>query len=253
MLFLFKKKENPLNKLINSLLEVSRKKIKDKLSDLIFIHSLDDFEIIMTSLLGSNKITIDDYEELRERHIFKNMYSYIFQIPFSYEFDEQWVQGHLQTLLPELIKPTKKLDKNYSRKYDFLYKTENHENVRIKVEAFRAVDFHSQELPHIKALTWDSKKPFQANLKQIRPNCWDVFILIGVWRDAIKYWLISSDEIKNNKYFLKKQGKENNEEWQLCLNSNNLKDFSEYSTDLNFFSNDILNLYKEKKINEIVS
>jgi len=43
----------------------------------------------------------------------------LFEISAPRGFGEQWAQGHLKGLVPELIKPTKKLDKEYSGEYDF--------------------------------------------------------------------------------------------------------------------------------------
>lgn len=39
------------------------------------------------------------------------------------------------------------------------------------------------------------------NFQQIKPGCCDVFVWIGVWRDVIRYWVLSSDEVANDQYF----------------------------------------------------
>jgi len=47
------------------------------------------------------------------------MYLYIFEISAPRGFGERWAQGHLKELVPDLQKPSKKLDPEYSGQYDF--------------------------------------------------------------------------------------------------------------------------------------
>ena len=170
-----------LEKLINKLSSQQRKILKNRLDDLISVYPFNEYEYIISSLLGLNKITLDDYLEIRDEYIARNMYLYIFEISAHRGFGEQWAQGHLKELVPDLIKPTKKLDKKYSGQYDFLYKEPlNKKTVKIEVKASRAVDFHSQEPLYVKALSWKSKKAFDMNFQQVKPKCCDVFVWIGV-------------------------------------------------------------------------
>ena len=81
---------------------------------------------------------------------------------------------------------------------DFLCKPSEKQIIKIEVKASRAVDFNSQEPLYVKALSWQSKKPFDMNFQQIKPKCCDVFVWIGVWRDIIKYWVLSSKEVEKN-------------------------------------------------------
>lgn len=134
----------------------------------------------------------------------------------------------MKELIPELIKPTKKLDKNYSGQYDFLYKVSNRKMIRIEVKASRAVDFNSQEPLYVKALAVSSKKPFDMNFQQVKPKCCDVFVWIGVWRDKIRHWVLSSKEVETNKYYSKGQHRGNVGEGQLHLKHDNIKEFKKY-------------------------
>lgn len=217
-----------LKKLIDSLSAENREKLKNRLDDLISVYPFNEYEFIISSLLGLDKITLDDYLEVRDEYIARNMYLYIFEISAPRGFGEQWAQGHLKELAPELIKPTKKLEKNYSGEYDFLYQLPNGKMIKIEVMASRAVDFVSQEPLYVKALAWGSKNPFDMNFQQVKPKCCDVFIWIGVWRDTIKYWVLSSKEVEKNKYYSKGQHRGNTGEGQLHLKQDNIKDFVKY-------------------------
>jgi len=167
-----------LYKIVDSLAQEKRDEIKDRLENLISVYPFNEYEYIISTLLGLEKISLDDYYLIRDEYISRNMYLYIFEISAPRGFGEQWAQGHLKELVPELVKPTKKLDTDYSGQYDFLL--QNGRNIRIEVKASRAVDFHSQELLYVKALACDLKTPFDMNFQQIKPKCCDVFVWIAV-------------------------------------------------------------------------
>ncbi|MDP3793145.1 MAG: hypothetical protein Q8R07_00125, partial [Candidatus Uhrbacteria bacterium] len=132
--------KSQLEKLINTLSATDRDKVKNRLDDLISVYPFNEYEYIISSLLALDKITLDDYLEIRDEYVARNMFLYIFEISAPRGFGEQWAQGHLKELAPELIKPTKKIEKNYSGQYDFLYQMPNKEMIKIEVKASRAVD-----------------------------------------------------------------------------------------------------------------
>ena len=236
-----------LEKLIKTLSSKQKNQLKNRLDDLISVYPFNEYEYIISSLLGLGKITLDDYLEIRDEYIARNMYLYIFEISAPRGFGEQWAQGHLKELVPELIKPTKKLDKKYSGQYDFLYKLSQKQIIKIEVKASRAVDFNSQEPLYVKALSWKSKKSFDMNFQQVKPKYCDVFVWIGVWRDTIKYWVLSSKEVEKNKYYSKGQHRGNIGEGQLHLKHDNIKDFQKYSSKPNELLKKIIKAYKRQK------
>lgn len=217
-----------LGKLIDSLSIDDKKNLRKRLDDLISVYPFNEYGYIISSLLGLKNIKLDEYIEIRDEYIARNMYLYIFEISAPRGFGEQWAQGHLKELVPELIKPTKKLEKSYSGEYDFLYELPDKNVIKIEVKASRAVDFNSQEPLYVKALAWGSKKPFDMNFQQVKPKCCNVFVWIGVWRDTIKYWALSSKELKNSKYYSKGQHRGNIGEGQLHLKHDNVKEFKKY-------------------------
>ena len=234
-----------LKKVISKLSSQQRKVLKNRLDDLISVYPFNEYEYIISSLLGLEKINLDDYLEIRDEYIARNMYLYIFEISAPRGFGEQWAQGHLKELVPELVKPTKKLDRRYSGEYDFLYKqSSNQQTIKIEVKASRAVDFNSQEPLYVKALSWRSKKAFDMNFQQVKPKCCDVFVWIGVWRDTIKYWVLSSKEVEKNKYYSKGQHRGNIGEGQLHLKHDNIKEFQKYSSKPNELLKKIVFDYK---------
>jgi hypothetical protein len=201
--------------------------LKERLEDLVSVYPFNEFEYLIATLLGLDKLTLDQYYELRDEYISRNMYLYIFEISGPRTFGEAWAQGHLKELVPELEKPTKKLDPDYSGQYDFHLDGK----IRVEVKASRAVDFDSTEPLYVKALSSDSKKPFDMNFQQVKPSCCDVFVWIGVWRNRIRYWVLASCELGGNEYFSDRQHRGNVGEGQLHLTQDNIDEFESYEVE----------------------
>jgi len=198
------------------------------LETLISVYPFNDYEYIIATLLAADKLTRDEYVELRDDYIARNMFLYIFEISAPRGFGEAWAQGHLKELVPELQKPSKKLDRSYSGEYDFLL-----DDIKIEVKASRAVDFDRDEPLYVKALASDSTKRFDMNFQQVKPSCCDVFVWIGVWRDVIRYWVLAAKEMQANRYYSAGQHRGNVGEGQLHLKADNIAEFSQYEAKSN--------------------
>lgn len=127
----------------------------------------------------------------------------------------------------DFVIPTREIDENYDEEYDIALKYKD-ELIKIEVKASRAVDRNSKEPLYVKALSYNSHQSFDMNFQQIKPACADVFIWIAVWRDVIKYWVISSIEVKSNRYYSRKQHRGNIGEGQLHIKNNNINEFVQY-------------------------
>lgn len=213
-----------LTELVKTLEKEKHDPVMQRLDDLVSVYPFNEYEFLISSLMGYGKISLDEYYELRDDYIARNLYMYVFEISAPRGFGEAWAQGHLKEITPELVKPTKKLDPAYSGQYDLFLDGK----IRIEVKASRAVDFDSQEALCVKALAADSKKRFDMNFQQVKPDCCDVFVWVGVWRDVIRYWVLSSDEVENNKYYSTGQHRGNTGEGQLHVKNDNINEFVDY-------------------------
>ncbi len=208
--------------------------VKQRLDDLVSLYPFNEYEFLISSLMGYGKISLGDYYELRDEYISRNLYMYIFEISAPRSFGEAWAQGHLKEIAPDLVKPNKKLDQDYSGQYDFFLDS----LIKIEVKASRAVDFDSQEALYVKALSSNSEKRFDMNFQQVKPACCDVFVWVGVWRDVIRYWILSSDEVSSSKYYSQGQHRGNTGEGQIHLKHDNINEFANYeSTALEIIAN----------------
>lgn len=234
-----------LNNLIEELSNDKKKTIKNRLSELVSVYPFNEYEYIISSLMGFGKITLDDYYEIRDEYISRNMYLYVFEISAPRGFGEQWAQGHIKGLAPDLQKPNKKIEASYSGDYDFIL-LNNEDKIRIEVKASRAVDADSDEPLYVKALSYGTKNRFWMNFQQIKPAHCDVFVWMAVWRDTIKYWVLSSNEVLNNRYYSKGQHRGNNGEGQLHLKEDNINFFKQYEVRSDKIKEAIISAYKRQ-------
>ena len=207
------------------------------LDNLYSVYPFNKFEYIISHLIGTGTITLQQYLDIRNRYLERNKYLYVFEITAPRTFGETWAQRHLNEVVPELQRPSTLYDANYSGQYDFWYN-----GIRIEVKASRAVRRKSGDSLINKALSSDSKYGFDMNFQQIKPDCCDVFVWIAVWRDVIRYWVLSSEEVKSNRYYSSGQHRGNVGEGQLWLKETNINDFNEYEVGVR----DILSKIVEK-------
>lgn len=212
--------------------------IRNQLESLISVYPFNDYEYIISTLLGSGILTLDVYHRLREEYVTRNRYLEVFQISGTRTFGETWAHRHLERLAPELERPSKSLDPDYDQQYDFFLA-----GIRIEVKASRAVDAGSREPLYVKALSSGSQKNFRMNFQQIKPALCDVFVWIGVWLDVIRYWVLSSQEVETNQYFSDSQHRGNVGEGQLHLRKANISEFDKYEAQPTQLADEIRSAY----------
>ena len=202
--------------------------VRERLESLVSVYPFNEYEYIISTLLAMDVLTLDGYYDLRDNYIARNLYLYISEISAPRTFGESWAQGHLKELVPLLQKPSKKIDPGYSGQYDLAI-----EDIRIEVKASRAVDADVDAPLYVKALASNSKKRFWMNFQQVKQGCCDVFVWVAVWRDIIRYWVLSSYEVEANRYYSKGQHRGNVGEGQLHVKHDNIADFTEYEVKSN--------------------
>jgi len=209
----------------------------EDLENLYSVYPFNKFEYIISHLIGTGIITLNQYMDIRNNYLNRNKYLYVFEITAPRTFGKTWAQRHLNEIVPELQRPTTNLDPNYSGQYDFWYK-----GIKIEVKASRAVRRKSGGTLILKALSSDSRYGFDMNFQQLKPACCDVFVWIAVWRDVIRYWVLSSEEVENNPYYSKGQHRGNAGEGQLWLKESNIDTFVDYEV----YIRDLLSKIVEK-------
>jgi len=217
--------------------------LRERLEELVSVYPFNEFEFVISHLLVAEKISLEDYYEIRQSYIDRNLYLNLFEISAPRGFGEIWAQGYLKSLVPSLERPTKKLDAEYVGQYDFFLPP----NIRIEVKASRAVEFRSSQPLSLKALAFHSDKNFDMNFQQIKPRYCEVFVWFGVWRDVIKCWVIPSFEVENNRYYSKGQHRGNIDEGQLHFKRDNICEFDRYLVEPSKLEKTIRKAFKTEK------
>ena len=199
-----------------------KKDLREKLETLVSIHPFNEQEFIIAHLLAADVIALKEYLRIRQAYIDRNPYLDLFEKGPT-AFGITWAQGLLKQLVPDLIAPNRGTDPDSSQ-YDFMLDGK----IRIEVKASRAVDGSSSEPLIIKALASDSTKRFDMNFQQLKPRYCDVFVWVAVWRDVIRYWVMTSKEVENHKDYSKGQHKGNTGEGQLHITDRNIASFAEF-------------------------
>ena len=206
----------------------NREEFQERLDSLVSVYPFNEYEYVISTLLAMDVLTLDGYHEMRDSYISRNLYLYIFEISAPRSFGETWAQGHLKELVPDLQKPSKRTDPDYSGQYDLYL-----EGIRIEVKASRAVDADMDAPLYVKALASDSTKGFWMNFQQVKPRCFDVIVWVAVWRNVIRYWVLSSYEVETNPHYSKGQHLGNVGEGQLHVRQDNIQDFAIYEVKSN--------------------
>lgn len=159
------------------------------------VYPFNKYEYIITKLVEEKILSYDDYLDLRNDYINRNLYLYVFEISAPRGFGDIWGFSHLLAVEPELKRPSKKTDPAYTGQYD-LYLPYMGYSIKIEVKGSRAVDRNRPNEPlYIKALSSNSTKDFLMNFQQVKPTCCDVMLWFAVYRDCVKYWVLKNTDI----------------------------------------------------------
>lgn len=200
-----------------------QEEIRSRLASLKSRYPFNEYEYLISTLLAMNVLTLDGYHDLRESYVARNRYLHIFELS-SQNFGGKWAENRLKRLVPELQKPSRESDPEYSGQYDLYL-----DGIRIEVKASRAVDKKMRKAPlYKKALASDSNKEFLMNFQQMKTEFCDVFVWVAVWRDVIRYWVLSSNEVATNRYYSPRQHRGNIGEGQLHIRHDNIRAFAKY-------------------------
>ena len=239
---------------------------RDDLENLRSVYPFNKYEYVISTLFAHKKINFDEYLRVRDEYINRNLYLYLFEMA-PRTFGDTWGLSHVCSIEPEFNRPSRSLDQAYNGEYDLYldWKDDkgNTEYIKIEVKASRANDRkRKEEALIVKAIASDSKRPFLMNFQQQKPSCCDVFIWIAVYRDKIKYWVVNSDEVQNNKYLTpqhrnaytalreKDYQKKDIYEGQIMITDENISEFNDFLSIGSKLKKAVIAQYKIQKKNK---
>lgn len=233
-----------LDEIIEKLSNVEKEKLLIQLSNAVSIYPFNEYEYIISNLLWKNVLALEEYEIIRSTYISQNMYLPIIEIAWPRPFWETWAQSHVMSLDHRLLKPDVIIDKLYKWQYDLVTHNDEKKHITIEVKAARALDKALVDEPYaVKALSYPTAKTFDMNFQQIKPDFCDVFVWVAVWRNTITYWVLNTNEVKDNKFYMGKQHAKSEWEGQLHVNNKNIAEFEKYKVEPNNIYNSIIEAY----------
>lgn len=155
---------------------------------------------LLAYLLSVGKLSYDEYsrigKEFSERNTQNNQYISLFDMA-PRTFGQTWGEQHIRELFPEFIKATKEnLAESYpdfDGEFDLWI-----DGIRVEVKACRANSTTTKGSLASRAYSHDEARRagFKYHFQQLKPSCCDVFIWIGVCKDDLIYWVLTSDDLQ---------------------------------------------------------
>jgi len=229
-----------IENIIDRLSWMEKDEMINKLQNLENVYPLSDYEFIISNLLWLNKMTLieyeiirEEYEIIREEYMNRNEYLDTFQMAWK----SVWMRAEklIRWWWHWLKRPSKTVDPNYSQQTSYdAYMLYEWNLIRVEIKASRVTEYwNDYDIFIDKALFSNTDKPFWMNFQQLKPQYCDVFIFIAIYRDKLKFWILSSDEVKaywENEWdvwrFSPWQHSWNSwNEWQLHIRETNINDF----------------------------
>jgi site-specific DNA-methyltransferase (adenine-specific) len=205
------------------------------------VYPFNRYEYTIANLLGHGKMSLPEYEQLRQEYVAAYGYPYreVFEIRGPRTFGDKWVSAHLVSVAPGLKRASRILDTGYGNQdYDFWLDP----GIRIEVKAGRVVGKSAQGISE--PLTSSSNQHFDVNFQQIKVRLADVFVLVAVWLDVVRYWVFNSAEITSFKGFSSAQHKGNVGEGQLHLTNRNIGLFEPFEAQIDELERKIIKAYQ---------
>ena len=100
--------ENELKFLISKVKNAD--KFCSEIENIRNVYPFNKYEYIITKLVEEKVLSYDDYLELRNDYINRNLYLYVFEISAPRGFGDTWGFSHLLAVEPDLKRPSKKID-----------------------------------------------------------------------------------------------------------------------------------------------
>lgn len=172
---------------------------------------------LMAYLLGNGRITYDDYHKMCQEYQERNRYLGLYDMA-PRTFGQTWGEEYVRGLFPEFQKATKETmtEKypNFDGEFDLWLdgtKPDEINGIRIEVKACRANDNSTKGSLASRAYSHQEAQDhkFEYHFQQLKPSCCDVFIWIGVCRDSLLYWVLTSEELSNSEEFKSQHRNEN--------------------------------------------
>lgn len=250
-----------IEEIINRLSDLEKEEMIRKLKDLRnIVYPFSDYEFIISNLLWLSKMSLIEYENMRDEYSQRNRHLDKFQM--AWKSVGKWAEDIMIDGWYGLKKPSKKIDPSYSQQTSYdAYMDYEWNTIRVEIKASRVTEsWNDTDFFIDKALFSNTTKEFWMNFQQLKPQYCDVFVFIAIYRDKLTHWILSSNEVKNywtwqwqNWKFSPWQHSWNAwNEGQLHIRDINIHDFDRFISTPEKIQDDIKKAYqRQKKIEKL--
>jgi hypothetical protein len=95
--------------------------LRDALVDLTSVYPFNEYEFMISHLLAAGKLTLQEYLELRDAYIYRNLYLHLFEMSAPRGFGEVWAHAHLKGIGPRLASTLPEAGCRIQRAVRFLF------------------------------------------------------------------------------------------------------------------------------------
>lgn len=197
---------------------------------------------MLAYLLSIGKISFEDYlamsNEYNERVQKNSPFLYLFEMA-PRTFGQMWGEQHIMQLFPQFTKATKqnlsRVYPSFDGEFDLWL-----DGIRIEVKACRANNTTKKGSLSSRAYSHEDaqRENFQYHFQQLKPSCCDVFVWIGVCKDILLYWVLTSVQLCQTGKLVSQHRREHTDsankifEGQVFMTEEELFPFSVEETDL---------------------
>jgi hypothetical protein len=151
------------------------------------VFPFNDINDVFCYLIDRGIVTFEEYKDIRERYYDVNPYLPLFDLDNTL-FGRRWAEKHLRSL-------DSRIKKSNHKRYDSYILLDNAKIIRIESKASRAANREKAKDGNLveKAARFYSSEDYTTSFDHIKLQYADVFVLVGVWSDVMKYWVIPSE------------------------------------------------------------
>ena len=150
-------------------------------------------------LMDIGVLSYSEYQQIYHDYSRRNKYLELFDMA-PRTFGETWGEQHVMKLFPEFVKATRENMQPLYPTFDGEFDLCLDGSIRVEVKACRANSEKDKKLSlagraYMRSEAKENK--FKYHYQQLKPSCCDLFIWIGVCKDELIYWVLTSEELKN--------------------------------------------------------
>jgi hypothetical protein len=188
-------------------------------------HPFTETSYLLMQLAFSGAITKTEADRLLALQARAMPNLHLYQITAPRVFGDNWGQKHLGQIAPSLLPASADLDPGFCGQYD---RYDRNSGARVELKATRVVEDGVNASLADKAVSSTTDQAYCLYFKQVKPDCCDVFVLMAVFADIIRYWVIPSGAMGSLSFYRDKLHRKGSGSGQVTISSRALPEIAHF-------------------------